>query len=492
MFAKAFRRMRSAVLFLMQIMLFTTACARTPLETKTPEWYEVDSVFREYWLYYGGLDTLGPAISVAVQEDGKTVQTLSTCKVIFDPQAPPALKFQLAPLGKLMGMEEPPAPPPEGQDRFYVEGHYIFPDFWPLYESLGKQMVGRPLTEVRYNLIRKRYEQFFENLGFYRLEGDTQVRLLSYGAWVCGRNCKQIPDNQGATIDIQYFIAPVFKDFVKQVGADFSGFALTEPYISPDGRQEQILENVVIYSDSPSDPNAVRLLPVTEKIGILVEIPRPPSGDPNMHFFTTDGELGYDIPLFFWEYIQKRGGIDIFGNPISHYGPLDQMSFHQCFKNLCLAYDFRSNEEARIRPEPLGYAYKVLYFKNGTGGVPSSTPIPPLFEKALPTLASNEIVLYIWARFPVVDSTMNQEVGIDISNGNFPLEGLEPELYLAFLNSLQLSYPMPRTDHQGRSTFILAPIQASNGTIAIYKICLQLQDGPKVCVKDSFMIWNNP
>ena len=177
------------------------------------------------------------AISPPRKEGSATVQFLETGKMVFDPNAPANNRFRMAPLGLEMAVREPDTAPPSNPELHYLNGHTIAPvDFYPLYEKMGADMVGQPLTEVKLNLIRKRHEQFFENLGFYRIEGTTEVHLLAYGTWVCQDKCVEGAPLDQATIDILSYIDPVFQGFVNQVGADLTGFALTGTPYQP-GRQ---------------------------------------------------------------------------------------------------------------------------------------------------------------------------------------------------------------------------------------------------------------
>ncbi len=142
-----------------------------------------------------------------------------------------------------------------------------------------------------------------------------------------------------------------------------TGFALTKAYNCPDGKWEQILENVVLVADSRINPQSVTLRPLSDKVQIMVEEPRIPTGDPQMYFYPVQDNKGYEIPLHFWDYIQKHGGVQVTGLPVTHYSLLLGQVYHQCFTNLCLTYDQSAIKQARVRPEPLGYAYRVLYYE---------------------------------------------------------------------------------------------------------------------------------
>ena len=470
-------------LILTSVVAVSMACSALTevvgdVQTHEAPGIDVDPVFREYYLHLGGKSFMGLAISDAKVEGSTTVQYLETCKLVFDPNAPAHMRFHLAPLGKEMGIIEPAMPPPVQPGPSYVDGHNIYPEFWPLYDGLGALTVGPPLTELRYNPARKRYEQFFANLGFYRLEGSSEVWLLAYGIWACGEECRSTDLPGNATMDIRWYVDHTFTQLVSDRGADFTGFALGEAYIGRDGKWEQILENVVLVADAPNDPSSVRLRPITPDLSILSEPPEINRNDPNMLFYPTHAEKGYGIPLHFWNYIMAHGGPDTFGPPITHYAPLNNMAYHQCFVNLCLMYDLRGSEGARVRPEPLGYAYKVLY----------STQEP---EKPSPTRTEWAITMRVWEIYPVVSADQEQEIGLSVTQNNRPVAGMVPILTLTLLDGSEKLHVMPPTDTNGLSRLRLAPIPAPNGTLIMYKVCVPRSENETFCVADSFVIWNN-
>ncbi len=296
-----FRR-ASLIIALLLIACLGWACAKAPAPNSSYEYagqFQVDPVFRAFYNYHGGEERLGKAISPPRKEGSATIQFLETGKMVFDPNAPERSKFRMAPLGLEMGITEPETPPPTNPELHYLNGHTIAPEFYPLYEKLGADMVGKPLTEEKLNLIRKRHEQYFENLGFYRIEGTTDVHLLAYGSWVCGDKCLEGSPLSQTSIDILSYIDPVFQGFVNQYGADMTGFALTEAYTSSDGKWEQIFENVVLVADSRINPQSVTLRPLSEKVHIAVRRTTHPERRPEDVLLPVAGEQGLRDPALF-------------------------------------------------------------------------------------------------------------------------------------------------------------------------------------------------
>jgi len=532
------------LIVLLLVAYLGSACTKAPTPTPIAEFagqFQVDPVFRAFYDYNGGQDRLGKAISPPRKEGSVTVQFLETAKLVFDQNAPAERKFHLAPLGLEMGIQEPDTPRPASPELHYLNGHTISPDFYPSYEKLGAKLVGQPLTEEKYNFIRKRREQYFENLGFYRIEGDTQVRLLAYGAWVCGKKCAEGPSLSQAVIDIQSYIDPVFQDFVKQNGIDLTGFALTPAYLSLDGKWEQIFENVVLAADSRLSPQSVSPRPLSEKVHIMADAPRSQSDNPQMYFYPVQGDMGYEIPLYFWDYIQKHGGIAATGLPINHYAMLMDQVYHQCFVNLCLTYDQAVSESARVRAEPLGYPYRVLYYHSpeaegvapgGSGAAPAltpaetqpgapgvKTPIAPLELTSptagaggrtevtpglppLPTQANNgqqvttgdnlhEIDMQVWERYLVVGQQQGQEISIQVTENDRSMVGVQVEVTVIMPDGNKQLFPMPPTNEDGQASLLLPPMKASNGTIVPFKTCILTTD-TRFCIADFFVIWETP
>jgi len=165
------------------LFLFTTACQQAYISaTPTPDtsYYAVNPIFREFYSHLGGREILGDAISETFESDGKQFQYILTGLMIFDPQAPLIKRFQLAPLGRQLGIGVPTNPNISVAEPFKV-----------MYTKLGRTFVGQPLTSLVYNSGQNRYEQYFENVGFYHgAQSSGYVRLLPYGAWVCDAECR--------------------------------------------------------------------------------------------------------------------------------------------------------------------------------------------------------------------------------------------------------------------------------------------------------------
>lgn len=484
---------------------------------------EIDPLFREFYDQLGGIDTLGPGISERFSYDGLECQFVAAALMVYDPQAPEHNRHYLAPIGTRMGIAEPPVPAPERNEVRYLNGHIVHPNFLALYEQLGGvRYVGQPLTEIHYNPNKRRYEQYFENVGFYILENESpeDVHLLSYGAWLCAENCPPKLPSDGI-LEIPYRTAAEFADTVARLDPRFTGFAISEAYQTPDGYLEQVFESVVLVSD-PNQPGRVFLRPITERLGLLPEPLVAPSNEPEMYFYPIQGDSkGYNISKSFMDYIASHGGQEIFGQPIGERSLLRDNVFRQCFQNLCLEEHMTPSDfMPPVRPSQLGFLYRDMSVQpvfpaatsqqiqgnsnpgEAPGGLPGQgsnqdAPQPPEYLSGpTPTVetysdpnSAGLISIQVWESFPMVASDQNQEIGVSVSTNNIPQSGVEPDIQLILPDGSTRIYYMYPTGDDGQTRLVLEPIAAPSGTLIPYEVCIFFPGGQKLCVKDSFLIW---
>jgi hypothetical protein len=453
----------------------------------TPEGtYTVDPLFREFYDHLGGTAVLGPAISPLFSHEAQRYQYIQAGCLEFDANAPPAERFRLSALGKDMGISDPPEPAPTDPELVYINGHIIFKEFVSFYRSLGgAKYVGNPLTEVHFNPDKKRFEQYFEDLGFYWMESDPPgtIRLLAYGAWKCDVHCRHV--SPASTIvdlpSVNYQASDrLFEEVVKSLGTDMAGFPLVEPYLAPDGKYEQIFENIVVSIDARVK-GPLKLRPIAELLGIQIEPLVLPSGIPGMSFWAIDGERGHNIPQEFVDYITRHGGIDISGPPITELFLVDNQIFRQCFRNLCLDYHLNENipQGLRIRPAPLGRQYKEIYYQ-------------PLNMSFIETQSLQSINMQVWEHHTFISSSQEQEIGAAVYQDETPLANIEPVLTVYLPDGKEDTYYFPPTGKDGKSEVKIPPILAANGTIIVYKVCVENLNKERYCVKDAYLIWFNP
>ncbi|MBN1536222.1 MAG: hypothetical protein JW908_05780 [Anaerolineales bacterium] len=481
-------------LFILLIFL-SSGCSSSDNNDDLAQSLTIDPVFQEYYNSLGGKQVLGEVISPAfVIQDIKYQYTVGA---LFenDLLSEGGNRVKLSSIGKDLNIDER-IEFVEGQISGPFLRDFIYPEFLQVYQYLGGiQVVGKPLTGLHYNPEFQRYEQYFENLGFYRLEKDTPgtVYLLAYGAWKCGKKC---PTRQKmeATVLVQNNVDPIFVSAVQHFGYGFTGFALSEGYQADDGAYEQIFENVLLRVDR-NQSGQITLAPLTQKLGIASEPFEPPAEDAAYKFIPVNGQSGYNVPLEFLAYMDIHGGLDGVGNPIGKLGLTKNGLYQQCFVNMCLEMDKNITGIYRVRPAPLGYSYlKKLGMDldvtdvQPTSELPKITTPPVIQENAI----TQEISLQVWENNPFVTSEQKQVIGVMVYGNNQPLANMTPELVITLPDGNQKEYFMPATDENGKSQIQLEPTGASNGTLIPYQVCVSKTIQDKFCVQDNFLIWNNP
>lgn len=409
--------------------------------------YSVDQIYRRFYNQLGGQDTLGPAISPVFQNDGVIYQYTVSALLVHDPQHPSGQQTHLAPLGLDMGIRELQVPQPDRADERNVGGHIIFADFVP----------------------------FFEKLGVFKPESGplSFVHLLAYGSWKCSSSCRHSPP-QDSLIILPSLNAVPFLRTVESLGSEFTGFALTEPYLASDGNLEQIYEHAVMIAQ-PENPDHVSLRHIPEKLGIMPDALEPPNDDPNVYFYMISGGDGYNLPWLFMGYVKLHEGIEVIGTPITGLTHQSELVYLQCFKHLYLDELKDPSGNSRIQPVLLGYTYRELFY-NPTARTSDFVPSP-------------EISVQIWESCPHVAPDQEQEIGVNIIFNHDPLPEVQPVLILTLPDGSQSAYPMPSTGSDAQTRLQLGPINADHGTLIQYQVCVTMMGGQNICVMNSYLIW---
>jgi hypothetical protein len=317
-------------------ILFCLGCNNSGIVIEKNNSNEIflDQRFTEFYNWLGGENILGPVISPKITHGEIEYQYTAATLLVFNPEANAGRQYQLAPIGLEIGVAQPPTTPESPLD------HEIFSEFLDFYIQLGgAQVAGRPITPVQYNAQVGRIEQYFENLGIYRLENDQEIKLIHIGTWMCGDHCSYAAPRE-SQVYAQTFADSPFSEAINRLDPSFTGNPLTEPYTAANGQIQQIFENVVIFAD-PNYPAGIRLRPILKELGVQAE--------PN----------NIEVSEYFQDYINRNSGLEFSGKPITEFTKLSDELCRQCFENLCLDYKENLPEELRIQPAPLGYSYKI-------------------------------------------------------------------------------------------------------------------------------------
>ena len=469
-------------LALLVLSLLASACVSggTPAHLTTQNYtYNVDSIFEDTYEQLGGVNTLGPAISNQTVVGQQIRQYLQAGLLVYDPSLPPPQQIYFESLGVQLGYGDPAVPAPTDPSLVYSNGHVIHPEFVELYNQLGgRRYVGNPLTEAQENPDKRRLEQHFENMGLYKdLDpANPHTGLLFYGAYVCNFDCRFEGDTIGI-IEGPAVQAEQFKQAVERIGSSFTGALIEGPYSKEDGSTEAIFENIVLYS-SADKPRQTHARPIVQMIGFEADKPVPRVDDPQVFFFTVEGDLGFNVPVIFYDYIALHGGLDISGSPITELFLLEEGVYRQCFENTCLDYHTAAQEGLRVRPAQLGPIYKAQHYI--LEGIDS--PPPPVQER---------LDLFLDEAYPLVSSAQNQTLLVSSFNGVQPNTDLQLNLTVTLPDGTQHIYLLPLTDAAGRTQITIPPVIAPNGTLIAYEVCTEDVAQYEVCATDSYVIWGN-
>lgn len=458
--------------FLVAFPVLLAACATTALELPgqaSP--FLIEPVFQEFYSFLGGEHRLGVALTPVIIEGNQQKQYVDSALMVYNPELPPSEQYSLAPLGEQLGVWDQPVASAELQGALVVDGYIVYEGFVPLYEQLGgRRYVGRPLTGVRYSAEQNRVEQYFQNLGFFvQLDEPGQVHLMAYGALACGAICDAPAGNPSAIIQIELPYGEPFVSTVSRLGDGFVGRRLAGPYQAADGSLEVIYENLVLYAN-PNDANTATPRPLMALMGIAPEALVTRLDNPNIMFYGINGEFGYNVPIFFSDYVAQHGGFELFGPPIAEIKLQSDGTASQCFANLCLRY-----AQSGVTPLPMGAEYKTRVYDQPV------TPAP----------AAGEIRIRVWEDHSQISSAETQVIHASLFAGTQLLAGLQPYLEVSLPNGSTSIYQFPPSDAGGQTQLDLPPVNAQNGTLIPYKVCLEGFGAAAVCASESYMIWGN-
>jgi hypothetical protein len=433
-----------------------------------PGAFAVGETFVSFYENAGGINLLGPALSMPFVSRNVEYQYVSAGLMYYDPSQAPARQFGFYPLAvEYWNINSLPDPPPTDPSAPYLNGHPVWEDAWILYNRLGSNVVGVPLTGVIVNNDKQRYEQYFEGLGFYRdfSAPPSEIHLMPYGEWVCQANCTYFfgdaigPGRMASRPSSE--LERIFLEYAARPGYAFVGAPINNPQFALDGNVEMAFENVIMYFD-PNNPYPVALRPLPIWLGMAEEAPAFPMGLDWLRFREVYQGLGYDIPIFINDFIISHGGYELVGEPIMHYRSLADGGYFQCFTNLCLEYHPSAPTALRVRATPLG-----LQFVN------QGSPLRVFVNLTDTNFPANEpVVLEVYA----------------LQNGQIQRE-IMFELTLSLpVGNPQNYFVSPNTE-SGVSSVIIAPLDLPQGSRVSYQACAVGLVGTQECAMGTFTIW---
>ncbi|BAJ64835.1 hypothetical protein [Anaerolinea thermophila] len=470
-----------ALIFPMLACSLPTSQQGTLLSSQTD--IPLDPVFVEFYQNLGGRAVLGRVLSAPFDDGQKRYQYVEAGLVAYDPtQMEPGKRIRFEPLGLELQVHDDtdiPVIHDETHDLL-VEGYWVYSEFVETYKRLSL-FAGSPLTHVRFNHQYARYEQFFENLGFYRELKDAPgtVRLLPYGAYLCGVGCSQRSQEYWNIVQNGLIMQP-FERFVNAQKWEALGKPLAAPTITPEGMLEQVYENAILYApvDRPAD---IAMRPLTLWLGkVSPQTPYPYREQAGTVFYPVEDHLGFLVPQEVDALIVRLGGVRNSGKPL---GDAQQVSgegvYRQCFENYCVDYQPTAPAGQRVRLVPQGVEYAQRLADQLT--------LPRAFTPETVNLLVSEA-------YPQVSDSDHQVLQMNV----FYRQSGEP-MYLVSgtatvtLPGRTLTLSLPPTNRNGASSVTLPPLKGvSNLSVIEYQICLELPSPAPICQSDTFVVFNAP
>ncbi|HPH95698.1 MAG TPA: hypothetical protein PKW33_04105 [Anaerolineaceae bacterium] len=472
---------RPGLILIALLTVLLAACSGPDLKAPTPVptvpgEIEVDKVFRVFYDEMGGRAVLGPAISGIFTSGNVSKQFTTNAVMVYNPQAPQTMIFSLAPLGEEFV-------PVKDAGPFEID-----PLFKKVYDKLqGSRFIGAPISGVIPGQADGEYYQFFKGLGMRAKEGSNEVGFLEYGAWFCAK------EQETCQYQPSYNISPLkfnekFPVQARRLGRELTGKPISAYFRLPDGAMVQIYDNVVMMDKSGGDSNdrqMAGLYPFIRQIGIQPDPFEVAMNDPRMTFFPVEGQMGYNIPNVFVEFMAFHGGKEESGNPITGVRRVSEQPevYRVCFETYCLDYNNGLPEGKKIYPAPLGREFLKMFAPE---------------EIAQRGLAPSEADLYIkvWEEKLLISSTDRPVIHIMVlqKGDQTAIPNIDLVVMLIMPDGQQAFFNPPATNMNGLSRLELDPISGQNGDVIPYWVCLNMSSssGKPLCAEDALAIWGNP
>jgi hypothetical protein len=117
-----------------------------------------------------------------------------------------------------------------------------------------------------------------------------------------------------------------------------------------------------------------------------------------------------------------------------------------------------------------------------------------IFEKAMnfqESLSVKNIDLNIWEEHRWLPANQWQKIFVKVSEAGVALKNREPVLILSHPNGSTQKLYFPPTGSDGQTFLDIPGIQAPNGTLITYNVCLFGFNSEKRCVGENYLIWNS-
>lgn len=229
---------------------------------------------------------------------------------------------------------------------------------------------------------------------------------------------------------------------------------------------------VIIKSGSPMKAY-VTLRPIARMVGIIPDTPVEEDDFPLMEFYRIRGRKGYHVPVLFYQFLNKYGGINFSGPPITEPFILEDGVFRQCFENLCLDFNVLG-QVPQIKFAALGEVYQRLYFSQ--------------MESEVHSINEGGFEMYVRESNPYISPEQMMKIQVEIKKDGVPFKDQRPYVILTLPGKLNQRLQFPSTDQNGLTSLILPQIPVSNATIIPYEVCMEFPGIERLCVEDHFLV----
>ena len=101
------------------------------------------------------------------------------------------------------------------------------------------------------------------------------------------------------------------------------------------------------------------------------------------------------------------------------------------------------------------------------------------------------VEIKVWERSTFVSAEESQEIHVALYENGRPLKNYEPIMIITMPDGGQREAYFQPSNNNGRTSLNLPPVEAPNGTLIAYQICLRDLDRESHCVGDNYLIWNS-
>ncbi|MEW6568181.1 MAG: hypothetical protein AB1449_08465 [Chloroflexota bacterium] len=447
-----------------------TACVVGPSLDRsggTPA-YGIPEPFARWLEEHGGERVWGVPIAAARTVGGLTRQPFVAGELIYDPEAPEDRAVSLAPLGRQLGLAEPPVPAVLDPDwRYFAStGHNLHPGFAAAFDALGgRSTFGPPIAEA--HQANGLLVQAFENLGLVRHANapDEDVTLLAYGSAAYPEPAAGF-DVDEAVLPPGLFARP-FAAFLDRYGGEaLFGRPLTEPALAADGLVEQVFERAVIAAP-PGDYDLARLRPIGLQAG-PTEPPAEPASEADALFFPV---TGHNVLGPFADFYRQHDGWQLLGLPLEEAEVIDGQ-LRQRFENAVLTLDEELPAALAVQLAPLGLDYVQAVVSPAPTAM--ATAVPPASS---PSPSETSVSVRTWVENPILPRGQTQRAFIQVllPDGS-PWVGVPPIVEVEGPRSHFVA-DAPPTGADGQTEFEFLVEDLRPGEIVVYEVFVSGEHG---------------